>query len=255
MSSKSKVTRALKEHAQSKNTDTVVVAHIHPGQVSSYFHHSMLGLVLSDKVGPQRIVGLLQEWSSANVSMPRNTLTAKFLDEYDADWLLWIDSDMSFDANALEQLLSLADPTRAPIVGGLCFGSENGNLFPTLWQWAEYADGPHAGKIVTQRATDYPENAMLQVGATGAAFLLIHRTALEAIRARAFNAVFPFFQETELAGNPCGEDITFCLRAGICGIPIHVNTAVKVGHHKSQVLTADLFRTQQSPPDPTEATP
>lgn len=245
MSAKSKVNRALKEHA-AKSSATVVVAHIHPGEVSAYFHHSMLGLVLADKVGPKRIVGLLQEWSSANVSQPRNKLTATFLDDYDADWLLWIDSDMSFEADALERLLVHADPERAPIVGGLCFGSENGKLFPTLWQWAEYADGPHKGKIVTQRSTEYPPNAMLQVGATGAAFLLIHRTALEKIREREFNAVFPFFQETELAGNACGEDITFCLRAGICGIPVFVNTGVAIGHHKSQLLTADLFREQNA---------
>lgn len=221
--------------------ETVVVAHIHPGQVSSYFLHSLTGMLLADRVGKQRIVGLLQEWSSANVSQPRNNLTEQFLDRYTADWLLWVDSDMSFAPDALEQLLANADPETAPIVGGLCFGSSNGALFPTIYQWGE----TEHGQLVTWRSYDYTPDAMVQVGATGAAFLLIHRSALVTIRERKFNAVFPWFQETELAGKPAGEDLTFCIRAGICGIPVYVNTAVKVGHHKSQLLTEELYRQQR----------
>lgn len=220
---------------------TVVIAHLHPGMVSAYFLHSLTGVLLLDRKGPQRITGLLQEWSSANVSQPRNNLTETFLNDHTADWLLWIDSDMAFQPDALEQLLASADPVKAPIVGGLCFGSANGELFPTVYQWGE----TETGQIVTWRDKDYPRDAMVQVGATGAAFLLIHRSALITIRERKFNAVFPWFQETELAGKPAGEDLTFCIRAGICGLPVWVNTAVKVGHHKSQLLTEDLFLEQQ----------
>lgn len=225
-----------------KRRDRVVVAHIHPGQVSAYFHHSLIGMLLFDRQTEQRIIGLLQEWSSANVSMPRNRLTAEFLDQHKAaDWLLWIDADMSFDADALEKLLAAADPETAPIVGGLCFGNDSNGLFPTIYQITMTDDQ----RPVTIRTPDYAPDAMMQVGATGAAFLLIHRRALQTIRDRAFNPVFPWFQETELAGNPCGEDLTFCLRAGMCGLPVYVNTAVKVGHHKSQLLTEDMFRQQR----------
>jgi hypothetical protein len=224
-----------------KVRNDVVLAHIHPGQVSSFFHQSMCGLLLHDRARAQRIRGSLQEWSSANVSQPRNNLTRQFLDDYTADWLLWIDADMAFGPESLDALLATADPERAPVVGGLCFGSSNDELFPTIYQMAQLEDG----RPVTMRMHDYPENAMVQVASTGAAFLLIHRSVLEAIRERQFNAVFPWFQETELAGMPCGEDLTFCLRAGICGFPVWVNTAVKVGHHKSHLLTEDMYRKQR----------
>lgn len=224
-----------------KPRDTVVVAHLHPGMVSSYFLHSLTGMLLHDRASSRRIVGLLQEWSSANVSQPRNNLTEQFVDNYSADWLLWIDSDMAFEPDALERLLASADTVTAPIVGGLCFGSSNGALFPTVYQWGETEDG----KLVTWRSYDYERDAMVQVGATGAAFLLIHRSVLVAMRERAFNAVFPWFQETELAGKPAGEDLTFCIRAGICGFPVFVNTSVRIGHHKSQVLTEDLYLEQR----------
>jgi hypothetical protein len=93
---------------------------------------------------------------------------------------------------------------------------------------------------------DFEPNTVIPVAATGAAFLLIHRSALEAIRTRAYNKTFTWFQETEMGGRPVGEDITFCLRALESGFKTFVHTGVEVGHHKSHLLTADLHRQQRA---------
>ncbi len=233
---------AEKVKVQAAARDRVVLAYIHPGQTSSYFTQSLTNLLMFDQATSRRVVGCLNEWSSANVSASRNSLTAQFLDDHDADWLLWIDADMAFEHTALEQLLASADPTQRPIVGGLCFGATMGALFPTIYQFVTN----EAGDLTTMRMNDYPIDSVVQCAATGAAFVLIHRAALEAIRDRAFNAAFPWFQETELAGQPAGEDITFCIRAGILGLPVHVDTSVHVGHHKSVVLTHEMFQSQRS---------
>lgn len=219
---------------------SVVVAYLHPGSVSAYFTQSLAAMLLYDQATDRNIVGMVQEWSSANISPARNNLAASFVDEYDAEWLLFIDSDMSWDHDALEGLLSVADPKDAPIVGGLCFGAHLDQLFPTIYQLAK-----RDGVLTTVRVNDFPDDAVVQCAATGAAYLLIHRSVLVAMREKEFNKTFPWFQETELAGKPCGEDITFCLRAGQLGFPVHVFTGVKVGHHKSRLLTYDLFRGQE----------
>lgn len=226
----------------------LVIAYIHPGNVSSYFLEGMLGTVLFDDRHEQRVQTILQDWSSANVSQSRNKLTSKFLDEYDAEWLLWIDADMGFAPDDVYKIMSNADPVRAPIVGGLCFGGDNGALFPTIYQIAQLP----SGELVTDRQWDYEADAMVQVAATGAAFLLIHRSALVKIRDAGFNKTFPFFQETEWNGRPVGEDLTFCLRAGKLGLPVWVDTRVKIGHHKSTVFTENLFRAQRAAVKPEE---
>lgn len=225
--------------ARNFTKDRVVVAFIHPGEVSSYFCVSLIGMILADQRGKKNpnIVGLLQEWSSANVSAPRNMLTSKFLDEYDADWLLWIDADMQFDADAMDRLLAIADPEERPIVGGLCFGMSQGVLFPTIYMLAEDDDGI----MRTVRMGNYPPDTVVRVAGTGAAFLLLHRSALEKVRDHGFNRTFPFFQESELHGQPVGEDITFSLRCLQLDIPMHVDTGTKIGHHKSQLLDEQLF--------------
>ena len=219
---------------------TVVVAFIHPGQVSAFFNTSVIATLLHDQHHDRRIVGMMQEWSSANVSAARNSLTNRFLDDHEADWLLWIDADMAWEHTAVDELVACADPQKAPIVGGLCFGAAQDQLFPTIYQFIKRDDDT----ISTIRVGQYPADTMVHCAATGAAFLLIHRSVLEAMREREFNSAFPFFQETELGGAPAGEDVTFCLRAGICGASIYVNTAIKVGHHKSHLLTEDLFLSQ-----------
>jgi hypothetical protein len=213
----------------------VCIAYLHPGQVSAYFLESLLATTLYDSRTSRHITGLIQEWSSANVSAARNELVRRFL-EKTAEWLLFIDSDMQFDHTAVERLLESADTQERPVVGGLCFGSSQGKLFPTIYQMTKVEE-----RLTTMRMNDYDQDSMVDCAATGAAFLLINRGVLEAMQERNFNTAFPWFQETELFGKPSGEDITFCLRAGQIGAPIYVNTKVKIGHHKSHLLTEELF--------------
>lgn len=224
---------------------SVVLAYIHPGETSAYFTESMLTTVLSVAAGATswQLANVLQEWSSANVSSARNTVTQRFLDGGVGEWLLWVDADMQWDPSAVDLLIAAADPVSRPIVGGLCFGMMDGQLFPTIYQWAEIG-----GEVTTVRLGGYPPNTVMQVAATGAAFILIHRTALERIAERGFSKAFPFFQETELAGKPVGEDLTFCIRAGLVGLPVYVHTGALIGHHKSQLLTEDMFVAQDPPP-------
>ena len=251
MSNKRKI-----KHATPGHIPGVVVAYIHPGQVSSYFDESMRVMQLTDQAAadmgkrPRRIVNYLQEWSSANVSAPRNSLTAKFLDTRTpegatvGDWLLWVDADMQWGPEALDFLLESADPVERPIVGGLCFGMSHDELVPTIYQYAR----DEAGELVTYRVGNYERDSLVQCAATGAAFILIHRGALEAMRAANFNPAFPWFQEVQMGNRPVGEDITFCLRAGQLGIPVHVDTRAKIGHHKSALLTEDKYLQQPAAP-------
>ena len=63
-----------------RDPKSVVLAYIHPGQVSSYFTESMIATLFYDRMGrrPPRIANIYQEWSSANVSASRNIVTQRF---------------------------------------------------------------------------------------------------------------------------------------------------------------------------------
>ena len=242
--------QARRAREAARGNGKVIIGNVHGGTYSAAFANSLVRLLMYDVATSRSLAGFLNVWSSANISTARNNVVGQFLDhDSQAEWLLFIDSDMQFEHTAVEQLLAVADPETVPIVGGLCFGALHDELFPTIYHLTEL----ESGGFSTIRVLDYPKDALIRCTATGAAFLLIHRSALEAIRGHGFNRTFPWFQETENAGQPVGEDITFCLRAGLLGIPVHVNAAVKVGHHKSTLLTEERFLSQRSAdagPDP-----
>lgn len=255
MSKKARRRPSTPQPRRTKHIPGVVIAYIHPGEVSAYFVESMQTTQLADVAArdlgerPRRIVNIMQEWSSANVSAARNKVTERFLDTRTADgstvgdWLLWVDADMQWEPDAVEFLMASADPIDRPIVGGLCFGMSHDELVPTIYQFAQTDDG-----LVTYRVGHYERDSLVRCAATGAAFLLIHRTALERMREAKFNEAFPWFQEVQMGARPVGEDITFCLRAGQLGIPIHVDTRAKIGHHKSALLTEAKYLQQPAPP-------
>lgn len=222
----------------------VVIGYVHPTEVAASFHESVLGLIMYDFNHGRHVVdggGRLARYSSANVSSARNGIVRNFLDQTQAEWLWMVDADMSFKPDALERLLADADEKRAPIVGGLCFGVDNDQLFPTLYDLTAREDG----EPQMVRYHEWPEDAMFQVTATGAACLLIHRSVLQSMR-DAHPEPYPWFCEGTLGGAPMGEDIAFCLRAGVAGFPIYVNTAVEIGHAKTHILTAAMYRAQRA---------
>lgn len=224
----------------------VFVAWLHPGKEDAAFTASALGLQAWDfsralhRGLEQQLAGMRPVDAHVNIAGPRNGIVAEFLDRPEwGDWLLQIDADMTFDPDCVERMLETADPETAPIVGGLCFGATDGQIWPTLYDLTEDADGPYL-----VRQTKLQVGGLQKVTATGGAFLMVHRTVYEKVLAAGFNKAFPWFQETELAGAPCGEDLTFCLRAGMCGFPVHVNTTVRVGHVKQTLLTLAKFMEQ-----------
>ncbi len=241
-----------------ETSEKVVVAYLTDGRPFGAFMESLLNLVIHDMAYHRRIVnggGRLAFQAGANLSGPRNMLVKEFLENSDADWLWMVDTDMTFPPDTVERLLEFASPDEAPIVGGLCFGfDEHGDIQPTLYGLVGDEDDP---QVI--RYHEWPENTMWQVAATGGACLLMHRTALEKIRdidrpncpgKHGFNDAYTWFQETEHDGRPVGEDITFCWRAGLTGIPVYVNTGVQLGHIKSQLLDLAAYEKQRKESQP-----
>jgi GT2 family glycosyltransferase len=179
----------------------------------------------------------------------RNAACRMLLDDTEAEWLLFIDSDMGFDEGTLYALLASADPDRAPVLGALCFGMRQVEAdgmggfrthpFPVLFDWLPDDTGKHGFKI----RYDYTPDVVTRVAATGAAFLLIHRSALEAVRADHGDT---WFDRAVLSAGEglMGEDVAFCARLGRLGIPVHVHTGVTTTHLKPVWVSADYYADQ-----------
>ncbi|HWH31203.1 MAG TPA: hypothetical protein VNU01_00885 [Egibacteraceae bacterium] len=235
----------------SAGTGKVVVAYLHPGEVSHSFMQSMMKLWLYEQPKGRILTATAQECGSARIIEGRNDAVRTFL-RTEAEWLLFIDADMGFAPYALEQLLEVADPDERPIVGALCFGQRKGpetgaharhfRAVPTLYQWSESPGQAGFAPMYGYRDL-FPANAVVKVDGTGSAFILIHRRVFETIRdattpegAPAFPAPREWYADTLYKGSIIGEDLTFCLRAQQFGFPVYVHTGVKTSHYKHVYL-------------------
>jgi hypothetical protein len=208
-----------------------VVGYVHPDYVRAEFMVSMLGLQRRTRTA---IDGFEPIHSGPNIARARNALTRAFL-ATNAEWLLTVDTDMVFAPDVLDRLIAAADPVLRPVMGAFCLMQEtlDGEGLPTLYEVAEGVNG-----LGFARYTEWPDDAVIRVGATGTGCLLVHRGVFEILDAdeRTHDDVWPWFREASLHGRPIGEDFTFMLRCGVAGIPIHVHTGVRVGHIKSTMM-------------------
>jgi len=234
------------------DTGAVCLAYLHSDEVEHSFHQSTIDMVLYDLgQGDARLVrgGFIAMYttSSSDVGVSRNETVKVFLDERDAEWLLWIDTDMGFAPDSLDGLLSVADPVERPIVGGLCFSYKevasddlNGHVkqpAPTILEWHERDDD--AG-FAPRYA--YLPGVPQQCSATGSAFILIHRSVLERMRDKYGDN---WYSPTAHPKNPkkFGEDLSFCVRLAAIGVPLWVHAGVRTNHRKS-VFVSEPFMMQ-----------
>jgi len=222
----------------------VSIGLIHPGEVKATFFARFIELILYDLANDQRLFShdkfwLQGQYGSGGIVQGRNDVALAMVETSDAEWLLWIDTDMGFDPDLADRLIESADPVERPVVGALCFGQKNdgGRPYgarnfktqPTIYDFVVLED--QAG--VTPRF-DYDRDSMVKCGATGAAAILIHRTVLEQMRdVYGHDWYTPVRHET---GTVFSEDLSFCYRLAGINVPLWINTAVKTTHDKGGIF-------------------
>jgi GT2 family glycosyltransferase len=211
----------------------VVIGYVRGRLVDGEFLESLLAV--ARKAGGARVDAFLRHVSGPNISEGRNLIVRRFLDECRAPWLLMTDTDMVFTPADVDRLVTAADPLRRPVLGALCYAQDGttGEKQPTMYELVQEDGG---GQVGFARYKIWPEDVCMPVSATGAAFLLMHRDALAAIGKASGDRAAPWFRESVIGSALVGEDMTFCLRAGAAGIPVHVHTGVRVGHVKTTIL-------------------
>ena len=148
----------------------------------------------------------------------RNQLVKYAREKGGYDFVLWLDSDMTFEPDLLDRLIDDIEGRQA--VSGLCFGRRppfNPCIYSEL-------DVKTEGKLITPYRTvytNYPRNSIFEVEACGFACVLMRMDVLEAMGIYGV----PFFPVAGL-----GEDLTFCWRARKLDIRFHCDSRLKIGH-------------------------
>lgn len=151
----------------------------------------------------------------------RNLICADAI-EAGADRILWIDSDMRFDPDAMERLSADMDETGAEYVCGIFFG-RNEKCEPVIYK--DIKPPAMINDVPVNRLTrfdPYPKDSLFDIAGSGFGFVM---TSVDLIR-RVWNEFGPPFSQYPW----CGEDLSFCYRVGQMGVRMLCDSRVKVGH-------------------------
>lgn len=221
----------------------VSLGFLHPGTYATIFAESKQALLFRDAASKRPVLmshrhgQMGKQCGTGGIVDGRNALAAATL-EHGVDWLLMIDTDMGFNDDLLERMLHEAHPDRYPVLGALAFAHKTDGFTvqgavkyrptPTVYRWHE--DDTQAGFAPW---FDYPRNKKVSVAATGTACVLIHRTVFERIHGKYGPVWFDTIRHPK--GSHFSEDLSFCVRAAACDIPLHVHTGIRTVHDKGGV--------------------
>lgn len=213
-------------------TDRVLLSYVHGGSVRAEFMAAVLDMIIRPESPVDRIYDLR---SGPGLTIARNVIGRAFLTS-GLEWLWMVDSDIVVSRNTLPALLDAAQVEERPIVGALAkVGLASGEVVPTLYEWGKETDNPD--ELPRMKVmNDWKPDTMNRVAATGCGCLLVHRSVFETINEKRPEDARHWFAEMRVGDEQLGEDMSFCVRAGLVGIPVYVHTGVKVGHVKSQML-------------------
>ena len=222
------------------------------GEFEGAFVTSLVMCLVYDAHHGKHIIdgGYFLPLETTNIPHGRNQIVRIFLEDTNADWLWFVDTDQRFDPDVLERMLASADPDTRPILGALVFSFSRGDgqeIVPTLWTIQD-------DQIA--RIMQVPDQDVVPLAATGTGCVLVHRKVFEAVRdmqipgqSKTFGETsWPWFQYSDWIadGKPdvMGEDLTFFLRATAAGFVTHVDTRIEVGHVKRKEIGRAEYQAQ-----------
>jgi glycosyltransferase involved in cell wall biosynthesis len=184
------------------------------------------------------------------LTMQRNELVNRVR----GDWLMFIDDDMVWHPGQIAQLVKTQADHDLDMVGALCYRRSAPHQ-PTMFM----REGPTSGAF--NFLEDWEDGAVIEVDATGMAFVIIHKRVFE--RIVAFHEHRPGWKmppyEERVTSRPpnffrwlggYGEDLQFCIDAKLSGSKIFVDTSVEIDHVAEVQINRRHFLSEIANRDP-----
>jgi GT2 family glycosyltransferase len=196
---------------------TITIGTPHNGDIEAGY---MASVVSAMQMTPHNVKLHLQE--GCFVHQNRN----RIFDTCDTDYLLFVDSDMVFSPQGINDLLK----HKKDIIGGLYF-HRNAPHLPLAGHRTETGG--------TKFISEIPDE-VFEVDSIGTGFLLISRNVMDEMKIEAGKDK-PFDLRRLPNGTELGEDMAFCLRAKEKGFSIWCDPNIAIGHITKQTITRNDF--------------
>lgn len=157
----------------------------------------------------------------------RNNLARQAL-KTDADYVLWLDSDMVFAPDTLQRMLKVCKDNDIDFLTAVCFRRKP-PYTPCLFDRLEKVE-----KGASYTALMSVPDGLFQVGGCGFAGVLMSSDVLLSVQSKFKGRMFDPM-------DGFGEDVSFCWRARQCGYEIWCDSSIEFGHVGNCIVTRGYF--------------
>ena len=193
-------------------------------QVAAPFAQNLAAMEKKGEVFVSFLIGSL-------IYESRNTL-AKQAIATKADYIMWLDSDMTFAPDTMTRLQQHMEEGK-DIVTGLYF-RRRPPFTPVLFKTLERINEDSAKH---ENYDDYPDNSLFEIGGCGFGCVMTRTSVLEDVFLNYHKCFDPVCS--------IGEDLAFCLRARELGYKIYCDSTIKCGHVGQLVVDESVYRSVQ----------
>lgn len=154
-----------------------------------------------------------------------------FAENVNADWILYIDSDMVLPSDCLLKFVNAKlENKEIEIMGGMCF-KRTPPFQPCFYTKARI--NPETKKPLLESPIDFPETGLIEVEGIGMACTFIRKSAWKKVKEKHESPFFPY--------PGVGEDLSFCIRARMAGIKMYTDLSINVGHMAQMEIKKEHF--------------
>ena len=150
------------------STETgICVSWLTAGSVDGRFSDSLAGSFLYDaQYGGNRLWSRIYAEGGPRIADTRCGIVREFLTNRKVthhltgrwpEWLVMIDSDMSWECDDIHRLVVRAEEEDVDVIGGLCFAGSRTKQAPTIYRLEEDEDGI----AIPRHVMDYPRDAFV----------------------------------------------------------------------------------------------
>ena len=157
----------------------------------------------------------------------RNNLARQAL-KTDADYVLWLDSDMVFAPDTLIRMLKVCKDNDIDFLTAVCFRRKP-PYTPCLFDRLEKVE-----KGASYTALLSVPEGLFKVGGCGFAGVLMASDVLLSVQSKFNGRMFDPM-------DGFGEDVSFCWRARQCGYDIWCDSSIEFGHVGNCIVTRGYF--------------
>jgi len=217
--------------------DTVAIGWCDNGTTDGKFTEGLTTAIIAGAPNGM-VINTSMRVQGNQIGRQRQVLFDHWADKIKTDWLLWVDSDIVLNLDAMKLLWQTADKINRPVVSGVYFISKEneGTLmrpFPVLFD--------NVNEFQIKYHHPLPENQVLKVDCAGFGFVLMHKSIVPKMREA--NPNQSMFMETGdgVDDHFIGEDIIFFRKMQKAGIPLYAHTGALVKHIKRFSLDYDYY--------------